>query len=215
MGFAILKYMDSPNQSYIDQASKKALAARNQAAHEINVAGGEETLDPKSILVKYSIVKTGDTLADLGCGAMPYFSMQAGKIIGQEGKIYIVDIQKTVLAAAESHLKMAGLRNVVPVWSDLEVIGAASIPANSLDAAFIVNVLFQSKTADKIICEASRLLKTGGKLLVIDYVPGAAGFSLPVVSKQFIIDSATTAGLGLEQDFEAGPRHFGLLFSKR
>lgn len=201
---------------YVASASERAREERDRAAHDTNVVGGGQLLDPKIILPQYDLVHSGDTIADLGVGSMPFFTQQAGKMAGQEGKLFIVDVQKNVLGAAENFLKLAGLRNVIPVWSDLETIGAAKIPDASVDIAFIVNVLFQSAAKDKIVGEAARLLKPGGRLLVIDYKPGLGGFApKDAVQKQEIIDSAQHVGLMLQNDFSAGEKHWGVIFTKQ
>lgn len=202
--------------SFANQASENVRARQEEEKHDVHVAGGVEALDPKVILLKYDLIKPGDTVIDLGCGNMPYFSLQAARMAGQEGKIYLVDVQKSVLSAAESHVKMAGFKNVIPVWSDLEMIGATDIPVGTGNIAFIVNVLFQSKKQKEILDETARLLAPGGKLLIIDYKPESATFApKDHVSKEGIIDSGAQVGLVLEHDFEAGPKHWGLIFAKK
>lgn len=207
---------DVQDTSFANQASANVRKRQEEEKHDIHVAGGVEALDPKVILAKYNMVKPGDTIIDLGCGNMPYFSLQAARMAGQEGKLYLVDVQKSVLSAAESHVKMSGFKNVISVWSDLETIGATDIPAGTGNIAFIVNVLFQSKRQKEILDEAARLLIPGGKLLVIDYKPNSAVFApKDHVSKDHIIDSGKQVGLVLEHDFEAGSKHWGLIFAKK
>jgi ubiquinone/menaquinone biosynthesis C-methylase UbiE len=205
----------SSNPTGLSEALKRAAIARSEAAHDIKVAGGEETLDPARILMEQNLCSTGQTVADLGVGTMPYFTLQAAKLVGKEGKIYIVDVQKQVLAAALNQLYMAGVRNVTSVWSDLEKIGATSIPPGTVDVAFIVNVLFQSKTPELIIAEAGRLLKKEGKLLIIDYIGGTVSFApKDSISAEQVIEKALPEGFALEKKFSAGPHHWGVVLIK-
>ncbi|MEI6627137.1 MAG: methyltransferase domain-containing protein [bacterium] len=167
----------------------------------------------------YKIVdlQSGMTVADLGCGNLGFFTLPAAKIVGKNGIVYAVDIMKSTLQSVESRALSQGLSNIKTVWSNLELIGATKIDAGSVDVAFLKNILFQSKRHDLIIKEATRLLKTGGKLLIIDWMKISTPFGPSMTERIDPEDTkqhATEAGLTLAQEFQAGPYHFGLLFTK-
>ena len=162
-------------------------------------------------------VTEGMVIGDLGCGNLGYFSVAGAKVIGKSGLIYAVDILKSVLQAVNNIIKQKNLENIKTIWSNLEVVGAAKISSNTLDVAFIHNVLFQSKKQDLIIQEATRLLKPGGRLVVIDWLKISAPLGPPLndrVDPEIVKKYAAAAGLKLVEEFSAGPYHFGLLFSK-
>lgn len=156
-------------------------------------------------------------VGDLGCGNLAFYALTAAKLVGKNGQVYAVDILKSALSAVDTRITQEGLKNIKTVWSNLELVGATNIPPASLDAAFIHNVLFQAGEHDNFLKETARLLKIGGKLMIIDWKKIASPFGPPVKDRpepQLIIGMATKAGLKLTEEFEAGPYHFGLIFVK-
>ena len=159
----------------------------------------------------------GMNVGDLGCGNLGYFSVPAAKIVGKKGTVYAVDILKSVLQSVEHIAKQEGLANLKVVWSNLEVVGATKVPAESLDLTMLINILFQSTDDPKVFLESYRLTKPGGKLVVIDWKMISTPFGPELatrIKKEDAIKFAQNAGFKLVEEFEAGPYHFGLIFSK-
>ncbi len=178
--------------------------------------GGNELLNPKQLLERVG-VGFGQRVADLGCGSMAYFTMQAGRQVGDRGQVYAVDIQREVLSSVDSRARLAGLGNVRTVWSDIEKVGATAIPPATIDVALLANTLFQLSDHASALAEAARLLKPGGKLLVADWKSIGAPFGPPTerrVSPGRVRELATAAGFTLAEEFEAGPYHFGQTYTK-
>ncbi len=180
-----------------------------------NPTGGNELITV-DILSKAG-VQAGMKVADLGCGNLGYFAIPAAKMVGKDGISYAVDILKSVLEAVEGRAKMQGLSNLKTVWSNLEMLGATAIEEASLDIAFLINMIFQSDKDDIVVKEACRLVKSGGKVAVVDWLKIATPFGPPALDRsnpEDIKRFAAAAGLKLEEEFSAGPYHYGLLFSK-
>jgi len=187
-------------------------------AEQKSKTGGTEILNAPEILKEILKIQNGHTVADLGAGVAAYFTIESAKLVGDQGQVYSIDIVKDVLSAIDSKAKMAGLYNIKTIWSNLEIVGATKIEENSLDFALLVNTLFQSDKQGEMISEAFRLLKDGGKLLIVDWSDTAPAFSPPEelqVNKNLISDTALQLGLELENDFKAGPYHFGMIFVKK
>ena len=182
----------------------------------MNITGGNALLDVNFILDK---VKVGEKtiVADLGSGSSGHFVFPTAKIVGKNGKVYAVDILKTNLENIEKRSKVENFDNVEAVWSDLEIFGATKIEAGSLDVAMLVNTLYQSSKRVEIIREAARMLKKNGKLVIVEWKNTASPLG-PPVEERVKIDSLKAGGpklgLNLEEEFEAGPYHFGLIFVK-
>ena len=180
-------------------------------------AGGSQLLDPREILENKIGLGYGNVVADLGCGPKAYFTFQAAQIVGDKGIVYAVDIQKQVLSSVESRFKTQGLNNIKTVWSNLEVHEATKIQESSLDLGILNNVLFQSANLPEMIKESIRLIKSGGKLLVIDWknIGAPLGPKMDLrVDPEKIKELCEIFGLKLETEFEAGQYHFGLIFRK-
>ena len=162
-------------------------------------------------------LEEGMKVADLGCGNLGYFSLPAAKAVGKKGKVYAVDILKSVLESVDSLAKAKGLDNVETVWTNLEVPGATKIAEGSLDAVFLVNMIFQSDKDDIVMREACRLLKSGGKAIIVDWLKVATPFGPPLGDRsnpEEIKKFASDCGLKLAEEFSAGPYHYGLVFVK-
>lgn len=180
-------------------------------------AGGSQLLDPREILEDKVKLGYGDFVGDLGCGPKAYFTFQSARIVGDKGMVYAVDVLKEVLSSVESHVKTQGLYNIKTVWSNLEINGATKIAESSLDLGILNNILFQSSNIPEMLKEAVRLIKAGGKLLIIDWKNIGAPLGPKMdkrVNPEKIKELCEVFGLKLEQEFEAGQYHFGLIFKK-
>lgn len=182
------------------------------------IASGTTLLNPAE-LIRQAEVSYGQVVAELGCGAGGYFVLQAGKVVGEKGHVWGVDIQKSALVGMMSQAKLAGLGNVTPVWSNLEVVGAAKkIKSGSVDVALAINLFHQSKQHETVLREANRMLKVGGKLLVVDWKPRGSPFG-PSQNIRVAADVAAAAaaptGFRELKRFDAGPHHWAILFEKR
>ncbi|MEK7653155.1 MAG: methyltransferase domain-containing protein [Patescibacteria group bacterium] len=177
---------------------------------------GENELITVDVFKKIGLDK-GMSVGDLGCGNLGYFAVRAAKIVGKGGAVYAVDILKSALQAVENIARQESLENLKTVWSNLELVGATRIPESNLDVAFIHNVLFQSDRDGEVLKETFRLLKSGGKLMVIDWKKTDSPFGPPLadkISADEVKSHAQNAGFKLAEEFAAGPYHYGLIFVK-
>lgn len=182
----------------------------------LKISGGNILLDPYSILNQIGL-RQGMTMADFGCGAAGHFVIPAGKIVGAKGKVYAVDLLKSVLDAVRSRAKMEEVSNIETVWSNLEIYGATDIKEGSLDFVLLANALFQIKKRDEVFREAARLLKPGGRVVVVEWGLGEAPLGPPPaerLSKDAVREIARINNLTEVEEFKAGPYHYGLVFSK-
>jgi len=185
----------------------------------IKSASGNALLNPAKILAQADI-GFGETIADLGTGAQAHFTMQAAHVVGDRGRVYGVDVLKSIVKNLESQAKAAGLHNIVPVWSNLEVTGGAKEIANdSVDAALIINVLFQAgDKKENILKEAHRVLKPNGRLVLIDWKkrPSPMGPQLGMrFSAEEITPSLEKVGFRVDHHFKPGEHHWGLIAIKQ
>jgi ubiquinone/menaquinone biosynthesis C-methylase UbiE len=178
--------------------------------------GGSSLLDVNFIMEKARI-KERMKVADLGCGTSGHFVFPAAKIVGNHGMVYAVDILKPSLEAIARRARQENISNVATVWSDLEVYRATKIETESIDVGLVINTLFHSQKRAEILREAIRMIKKGGMLLVVEWEETSSPFG-PPPDKRVKIDQLTGVaeklGLKIEEVFDAGEFHYGVLFVK-
>ncbi len=178
--------------------------------------GGAYLLNPDFILEKAQ-VKEGNSIAGLGCGSAGQFVFPAARIVGNKGKVYAVDIMKSVLTNLNKRIEQEGYTNIETVWSDLEIFKATKIESESLDVGLLINTLYQSEQRAALLRESIRLIKKGCYLLIVEWKNVATPIGPPAeakVKKESLKQSIQKLGLSLEEEFEAGTYHYGALFIK-
>ena len=156
-------------------------------------------------------------VADFGAGG-GYFSIPAARLVGENGKVYAIDIQKSSLDLIKSKANLEHLLQVETVWADLELPKGSRLLDNASDLVIISNILFQTEKKLDILREAWRIVRSGGHLVILEWdeTPFPAGPPLILrIPKSLSKRLASDAGFELEKEFEAGSHHYGLLFKKK
>jgi len=180
------------------------------------ITGGNALVDAQLVFAKTQL---GDRMkvADLGCGTSGHFIFPAAKIVGKNGKVYAIDILKTVLENIKRRIKQENIANIAIEWSDLEVFGATKIESGSLDIGLLINTLYLSHKRAEIVREAIRMIKKGGRLAIVEWKNIASPFGPPSeerVKKDLVKTACQKLGLRLDEEFDAGQYHYGLVFTK-
>ena len=172
-------------------------------------------LDPERIVDGFGI-EEGMQIADFGCGA-GYFTISLAEKTGPSGKVYALDILENALDSVRTKARTSGLDNIEIIRTNLEIIGSSSLSDASQDMVLLANILFQSVKREGIFKEAGRVLKNGGKLILIDWKKGTGGFGPPDDLRLDPAETQKTAhkqGFEFEHQLDAGIFHFGLIFKK-
>lgn len=186
------------------------------AQQSTKIPKGGELINAQTLLEKIGIEEKMK-IADLGCGRRGHFSLQAAKLIGNKGLVYAVDVVKDILKNVQGAAQLYGIENIKTIWADLEVLKSTKIDNASVDIAMLNNILFQTKKKKEIVNEAVRILKKGGKLLIIDWKKTKAPFGPPVDSRvkpDAVKEYVQKCGLTLTHELNAGPHHYALVFKK-
>jgi ubiquinone/menaquinone biosynthesis C-methylase UbiE len=166
--------------------------------------------------VEKSGIQPGMEIADLGAGS-GHYTMAAAKALLSTGRVYAIDVEKELLAKIKNNAARAGLYNVEVIWGDIEKINGTKLKEASIDLAFLCNVLFQEENKTNIIKEIKRILKPGGRVLVVDWEDSFGGIGPSaemVVKRDEAMDLFEKNGFHLDREISAGAHHYGLIYKK-
>jgi arsenite methyltransferase len=148
-------------------------------------------------------LRAGETVLDLGSGGGIDVLLSARRV-GPTGKAYGLDMTDAMLELARANQRKAGVENVEFLKGEIEQI---PLPDASVDVIISNCVINLSADKRKVLAEAFRVLKPGGRFAVSDVVVRGA---VPAeVRRNMELWIGCVAGALEEQEFEALLRAVG------
>ena len=142
-------------------------------------------------------LNTGEVVLDLGSGGGIDVLLSARRV-GLTGKAYGLDMTDEMLALANENKRNAGMENVEFLKGEIENI---PLPDNSVDVIISNCVINLSADKDKVLREAFRVLKPGGRFAVSDVV--TRGEILPEIRRSVLAWVGCIAGALEENDYRS------------
>jgi len=140
-------------------------------------------------------LNSGETVLDLGSGGGIDVLLSA-KRVGPTGKAYGLDMTDEMLALANENKRKAGVENVEFLKGEIEDI---PLPDNSVDVIISNCVINLSSDKDRVLREAFRVLKPGGRFAVSDVV--TRGEMLPEIRQSVLAWVGCIAGALEENEY--------------
>ncbi len=134
-------------------------------AHKLDDPARLEWLPPGEVLRALGL-EPGWCVADIGAGT-GYFAIPLAGVVGAAGRVYAVDFQAGMLGRIAAKLEAEGAPRNIEL-----VKGAAdrtSLPGACCDLVFFANIWHEVDDPVKVLAEASRVLKPGGRLAILDW----------------------------------------------
>jgi len=169
-------------------------------------------INPRQIINGHLELTRDALVADFGCGSGEWAVALAEMC--EDGKIYAIDLLDEPLSVVRRKARDKNLQNIEIVKADVEK-KITRLLANSLNLVLMTNLLFQVEDKKPVLVEAKRVLKPGGRLLVIDWSPEAAIGPDKKLSPQELKELAKAEGFLQKSEFDAGGFHYGLIFEKK
>jgi 16S rRNA G527 N7-methylase RsmG len=142
-------------------------------------------------------LKPGEVVLDLGSGGGIDVLLSARRV-SPGGKAYGLDMTDEMLALARQNQAKAGIGNVEFLKGEIESI---PLPGNSVDVIISNCVINLSADKDRVLREAFRVLKPGGRFAVSDVV--TRGEIHPEIRKNLLLWVGCVAGALEENDYRA------------
>lgn len=171
-------------------------------------------IDPDLIISQLD-VQGGSVAADFGCGP-GYFSLPFAKAVGTEGHVYSFDVLPQALETVASKSRNLGITNIDTKRANLEKENGSKLENESMDWVILKDVLFQNQKKEIIIAEAYRVLKNGGKVVVVEWNK-AQGIGPDMnlrIDEEALKQMFGAQGFSLEKEVNAGDFHYAFVLKK-
>lgn len=142
-------------------------------------------------------LRPGETVLDLGSGGGIDVLLSARRV-GPSGKAYGLDMTDEMLSLARENQRKSGVENVEFLKGAIEDI---PLPDNSVDVVISNCVINLSGDKDRVLAEAFRVLRPGGRLAISDIV--VRGEIPPPIQRSIELWVGCVAGALEEREYRA------------
>lgn len=153
-------------------------------------------------------LKRGDFVADFGCGAGAYV-FASSKLVGDEGKVYAVDIDKNILDKISREANKKNIQNIDTIIADVE--SGVHINNNSCDLIILSNILSLVSNIQNVLKEVKRILKSDGILLIVEWKNGDHNIlkkRIGCLEEERLVALIAKNNLSIQKHFPAGDYHY-------
>ena len=158
-------------------------------------------------------IESGQTVCDLGCGN-GFYTLKLAHMVGPDGKVLAVDIQKEMLALLRRSMQKEKLENVDPI---LATPVDPRLPEGKLDLVLMVDVYHEISNPEEVLAAVRKSLKPDGRLVLVEF--RAEDETVPIkplhkMSKEQILKEILPNGFKLAEQFDKLPWQHMMFFQR-
>ncbi|MCK9151385.1 class I SAM-dependent methyltransferase [Methanobacterium alcaliphilum] len=164
-------------------------------------------------ILKNLNLQQGMIIGDIGSGG-GYFTSLFSKKVGEDGKVYSIDVNQKSLDFIKNELEKTGITNVELVKGNSNGI---NLPESSVDLFFMRNVFHHLENQINYFKNLKTLLKEDGKVAIIDYDQrnfSPMGIFGHYTHENDLMDVMTRAGYLKFEKFVFLPKQSFMIFKK-
>ncbi len=162
--------------------------------------------NPEAILAEIGL-GPGLTFVDVGCGG-GFFALPAARMVGKRGRVYGIDADAQSITSLKELAASEGLENLSLSTGKAEEM---VLCRHCADIVFFGIVLHDFQSPARVLENAGRMLKPGGRLVNLDWKKEPMKLG-PPLKKRFSQEVAAhlieSAGFAVETTRNSGPYHY-------
>lgn len=192
----------------------------NIKIHKFNPQQMEKLDNPKRYIVlppeeviRLIPIDQGMKLADIGC-AIGYFTFPLAKALGESGTVFGLDISEEMLLEARKRYEKLIDTKIASVEFLISEENKLPFLPNTLDVAFVANVLHETEDKFEFLSEVARVLRPGGRLIIVEWAKEVMEMGPPVnkrLSLDEVIGYLKSSGFELVLHQEVGKGHYMII----
>jgi len=166
-----------------------------------------------STLLKALGLQRGEVVADIGCGN-GFYTLKLAKLVGPEGKVIAVDIQREMLEFLKEAAAAEGIKNIDPV---LGTVIDPKLPEGSVDLVLLVDVYHEFSHPEQMLAAIRKSLKPTGRVALAEFRaedPKVPIKPLHKMSKAQILKEFPPNGFKLVEEFDKLPWQHLMFFQR-
>ena len=161
-------------------------------------------IQPPEKIVEWLGVEEGMSLLEIGPGPGT-FTFEAARQVGEDGCVYAIDIQESILTSLNKKIDQQGVRNIIAEQASAYEL---PYPEGYFDRVYMVAVLGEIPDKQRALAEFKRILKDDGFLAIGEFLPDP-----DYPRKSTVTAWCQEAGFVLAETY-GNIMHYLLLFSK-
>lgn len=115
-------------------------------------------------LLDMAQISSGQVVGDIGCHE-GYLSMHLSRQVGNNGRVYAVDVREDRLATLRENASSRDLSNIITILGDYD---NPKLPEGALDCVFIIDTYHEISSYKTVLNHIRKSLKPGGQLMVLE-----------------------------------------------